>query len=308
MDRLAATRVFVAVADAGSLSAAARQLAMPLTTVSRQLAALEGELGTRLLARTTRRLTLTEPGRHYLEDCRRILEDLDAADMRLTGERDEPQGQLAVTAPIVFGRLHVLPIVNAFLARHRRIDVRLFLLDRSVDLIEEDLDVAVRIGTLRDSSLIATRVGAIRLVTCASPAYLKARGTPKQPSDLTGHDCITFSHFFARDRWSFGDGRKRVRVPVHSRLIVNTATAAIDAAVAGVGIVRVLSYQAADAVAGGALRAVMTGYDVEEIPVSLVYRDGRYPPAKVQAFVAFAGERLRKTLAKLAGIGAGKTQ
>ncbi len=296
MDRLGAMRLFAAIADAGSLSAAGRKLGMPLTTVSRKLAALEEALDTRLITRSTRRLTLTEPGRQYLEACRRIIEELDAAEAQLSGTQGEPQGELVITAPVVFGRLHVLPVVSDFLRRFRRIDVRMLLLDRPVDLIEEGLDVAVRIGTLPDSTLIATRVGAVRQVVCASPIYLAAHGEPKLRHELGDHDCISFSALDARDRWTFADGKKQERVRVHSRLAVNTAEAAIDAAIAGVGITRVLSYQAAAAFAEGSLKEILKGSDTAEIPVSILHREDRLAQAKVQAFVAFAAAALRKRM------------
>jgi DNA-binding transcriptional LysR family regulator len=299
MDRLGAMRLFAAVADAGSLSAAGRKLGMPLTTVSRKLAALEEAIGTRLVTRSTRRLTLTEPGRQYLEACRRIPEELDAAEAQLSGTRGEPQGELAITASVVFGRLHVLPVVCDFLRRYPRIDVRMVLLDRPVDLIEEGLDVAVRIGTLADSALIATRAGAVRQVVCASPAYLATHGEPKRRDDLSEHDCITFSARDARDRWTFSDGRKQVRVRVRSRLMVNTAEAAIDAAIAGVGITRVLSYQATAALAEGSLKELLKGSDIAEFPVSILHREDRLAQAKVQAFVAFAAAALRKRIPPL---------
>ena len=299
MDRLGAMRLFAAVADAGSLSAAGRKLGMPLTTVSRKLAALEDALGARLVTRSTRRLTLTEPGRQYLEACRRILEELDAAEAALSGLHDEPQGELAITAPVVFGRLHVLPVVCDFLRRYPRVDARLALLDRPVDLIEEGLDVAVRIGALADSSLVATRAGAVRQIVCASPRYLADHGEPKRRDALSEHDCITFSARDARDRWTFSDGKKRERVRVRSRLVVNTAEAAIDAAVAGVGITRVLSYQAAAALADGSLKEILKGSDSAEIPVSILHREDRLAQTKVQAFVAFAAAALRKRIPAL---------
>ncbi len=244
MDRLAAMKVFVAVAEAGSLSAAARGTGLPLTTVSRQLASLEDKLGVRLITRTTRSLTLTEPGRDYLASCRAILEALDVAEGRLAGQEGEPKGELALTAPVVFGRLHVLPIVVEFLKKFPSVTARLVLLDRVVDLIEEGLDVSLRIGSLPDSSQIAKRVGAIRHVTCAGPGYLKARGKPQSPRDLLQHDCIGFTALGGADRWTFG-GPKRERISVRPRLLVNTAEAAIDAAIAGLGVTRVLSYQVA---------------------------------------------------------------
>ena len=296
MDRLGAMRLFAAIADAGSLSAAGRRLGVPLTTVSRKLAALEDDLGARLVTRSTRRLTLTEQGRQYLEACRRIIEELDAAEAQLSGTQGEPQGELAITAPVVFGRLHVLPLVSEFLSRYPRIDVRMLLLDRPVDLIEEGIDIAVRIGHLPNSMLIATRVGAVRQIVCASPAYLAAHGKPERREELGVHVCITFMARDARDRWTFTDGKKQERVRVHARLTVNTAEAAIDAARAGVGIARVLSYQAAAALADGSLEEILRGADSTELPVSLLHREDRLAQTKVQAFVAFAGAALRRRI------------
>ncbi|HEX5796707.1 MAG TPA: LysR family transcriptional regulator [Geminicoccaceae bacterium] len=289
-------RLFIAVADAGSLSAAARRLGAPLTTVSRKVMALEEQVGVRLLARTTRRLALTEPGRRYLEVCRRLLADLDEAERSLVGEHGEPRGDLAVTAPVVFGRLHLLPVVTEFLRSFRQVDLRLLLLDRTVDLIEEGQDVAVRIGDLPDSSLIATRVGTIRRIVCASPAYLAARGVPGTPEELAQHDCITFTAVAQAGRWAFPGERGERRVAIRSRLVVNGAEAAVDAAVAGLGVTRVLSYQAADALAAGTLGVLLAEFEPPPIPVNLVHREARFPPAKVRSFVTFAATRLRQKL------------
>jgi DNA-binding transcriptional LysR family regulator len=294
LDRLAAINVFVAIAEAGSLSAAGRRLGMPLTTVSRHLAALEDQVGARLITRTTRHLVLTEPGRHYLESCRRILAELEAAEQRLAGGHDEPSGELAVTAPVLFGRLHVLPIMVEFLANFPRVTARMLLVDRVVDLIEEGLDVSLRIGALPDSSLMATRVGAIRQVSCASPGYLAKRGVPSVPQELSGHDCISFTMLSPPDLWRFA--KPQTRVTVAPRLIVNTAEAAIDAAKAGLGIARVLSYQAAASLADGSLRLILENFEPEATPVSLLHREDRLPQAKVQSFIALAAPRLRQAL------------
>ena len=302
MDRLAAINVFVAIAEAGSLSAAGRRLGMPLSTVSRYLAALEDQVGVRLITRTTRELALTEPGRHYLQSCRRIVAELEAAELRLAGEHQEPQGELAVTAPVVFGRLHVQPVVVEFLRMFPRVTARLLLVDRTVDLIEEGLDVSVRIGALPDSSLIAARVGSIRHITCASPAYLASRGRPSSPQELRNHDCISFTALSPVERWSFA-GSKPQRVNLHPRLTVNTAEAAIDAAVAGLGITRVLSYQAARPVADGSLRLILENFEPEEMPVNILHREDRLPQAKVESFIAFAVPRLRKALKPSGGRG-----
>ena len=295
MDRFTAVRVFVAVADAGGLSAAGRRLGMPLSTVSRHLKALEEALDARLVTRTTRRLALTEPGRAYLETCRRVLGDLDAAERRLTGELAEPQGMLALTAPVMFGRRYVLPVVTAYLEAFPRMSARMLLVDRVVDLVEEGLDLGIRIGHLPDSSLRATQLGAVRYVTCASPSYLARAGTPATPKALTRHRCISFDTFSHAERWTFA-GRKRATVTVHPRLIVNTAEATIDAAEAGLGVVRVLSYQADASLDNGSLRLILKDFEPAAIPVSLVHREDRLPQTKVQSFVGFAVPRLRKRL------------
>jgi DNA-binding transcriptional LysR family regulator len=298
MDQLAAIKAFVAVADAGSLSAAGRRISMPLTTVSRHLAALEELVGVRLITRTTRELALTETGRHYLESCRRILAELDAARLRVTGAQDEPQGELAITAPVAFGRLHVLPIVTAFLKSSQRVTARMLLIDRVVDLIEEGIDVSVRIGTLPDSSLRATRVGDIRLMTCASPAYLAERGVPSTPRELAEHDCVAVTALSPPDRLIYPGAKAPQRIAVTPRLIVNTAEAAIDAAKDGLGVVRVFSYQARASLAEGSLRRILEVFEPEPIPVNLIHREDRLPQAKVQSFTTFAAPRLRQALAE----------
>jgi DNA-binding transcriptional LysR family regulator len=282
MDRFAAIRVFVAVAGAGSLSAAGRRLGMPLATVSRHLAALEDQVGARLMTRTTRRLALTEPGRNYLDACRRVLDELEVAERGLAGEQAEPQGELALTAPVLFGRLHVLPIMTTFLEAFPRLSARMLLVDRVVDLVEEGLDIGVRIGNLPDSSMRAVRVGAIRYITCASWAYLAKRGTPATPQDLADHDCISFTALSHAERWPFG-GQRQQRVVVNPRLTVNTADAVIDAAKAGLGIVRVLSYQAEASLADGSLRMILEDFEPEGIPVSLLHREGRLPQPTCRA-------------------------
>jgi DNA-binding transcriptional LysR family regulator len=295
MDRLTAIRVFAAIAEAGSFSAAGRRLGMPLTTVSRHLSALEEALDVRLITRTTRRLTLTEPGRSYLETCRRVLADLDEAERRLAGEQAEPQGSLALTAPILFGQTHVQPVVHAYLQAFPRMAARLLLADRLVDLVEEGLDLGIRIGHLPDSSMRATALGSVRHVTCASPAYLETAGVPEAPKALAGHSCISFGAFSLPERWVYA-GRKPQSVTVAPRLVVNTAVAAIDAAKAGLGVVRVLSYQAADSIRDGSLRVILEAFEPAPLPVNLIHREDRLPQVKVQSFVKLAVPRLRKAL------------
>lgn len=296
MDRLEAMSLLVAAIEAGSLSGAARRLGMPLATVSRKVSDLESHLRSRLLVRSTRRLALTEAGRSYVEACRRILDEVAEAERAASGEYRAPRGDLVVAAPVVLGRLHVLPIVVEFLKEQPQIDVRLALSDRIAHLLEEHIDVAVRIGELPDSSHVALRVGAIRPVVCASPAYFHARGTPQRPADLAKHDCITFEGIASPGVWSFSGRRQGQPVRVHSRLAVNTAEAAIDAAVAGLGVTRVLSYQAEQALRSGALQLALESYEPPPRPVSLLHAGGRLLPLKLRAFLDYAAPRLRDRL------------
>lgn len=298
MDRFDAMSVLLAVTDAGSLSAGARRLGMPLATVSRKVSELEAHLHTRLLNRGSRRLELTDAGQSYVAACRKILEDVVEAERAASGEYRVPRGELVITAPIVFGRLHVLPIIGDFLKAYPDIDVRITLADRVVNLLEEHVDVALRIGDLPDSSLVATRVGSIRRVVCASSDYLKARGTPVAPADLEAHDCITFEGLMSSRSWTFWSNGVPQSVAVHSRLVVNTAEAAIDMAVAGVGVTRVLSYQIASPLADGKLAVVLESFEPAPNPISLVYSGSGLLPLKLRAFLDFATPRLKAKLSK----------
>jgi DNA-binding transcriptional LysR family regulator len=301
MDRLEAMSILLAVVDAGSLSAAARRLGTPLPTVSRKVAELEAHLHTRLLHRTTRQLSLTEAGAAYVAACRRILDDVGEAERIATGEYATPKGELAVTAPIVFGRLHIVPVVAEFLAQYPEIRIKLLLTDRVIHLMEEQVDVALRIGELPDSTLMASRVGTVRSVVCGSPAYLAQRGVPARPEELAAHDCISFDVLESRRAWVFGEGASTMSVPVVSRLEVNTAEAAIAAATLGAGMVRVLSYQVADAVANGALDVVLQNYEPAPQPVSQEHKGQTPLPRKLRAFLDFAAPRLRARIAQAPG-------
>jgi DNA-binding transcriptional LysR family regulator len=303
MDRFAAMSTLLAVVEAGSLSAGARRLGMPLATVSRRMADLEAHLGIRLFHRTSRKIALTEAGSAFALACRRILDDLALAERAASGEYVAPKGELIVTAPVVFGRLHVLPVLVGFLRAFPEIDVRLILADRVIDLFDDQVDVAVRIAALPDSSLVATGVGTIRRIVCASPAYLAERGTPKRPGELVGHDCITFAGLTPANLWTFQDGPAEEQVPVRSRLVVTTAEAAVDAALAGLGLTRVLSYQAEEAVRAGRLAMVLEAFEPPPSPVHLVHRGGRILPLKLRAFLDFATPRLRRALAKVGEMG-----
>jgi DNA-binding transcriptional LysR family regulator len=299
MDRLEAMSVLIAVVEAGSLTAAGRRLRAPLQTVSRKILELEAHLGARLLQRSTRRLELTEAGADYVAACRRILDDIGEAERKVAGEYATPRGRLALTAPIVFGRRHVAPVIAAFLAAFPEIDVRLTLSDRNLPLFEEHIDLAVRIGALPDSSMIAVQAGEVRLVVCGAPGFFAARGTPKRPDDLAGLPCLSFDALEPSTSWRF-EG-KRAPVPIRSRLSVNSAEAAIDAAIAGVGVTRVLSYQAAPAVAAGELQIVLAAYEPAPLPVSLLHVAQGPLPLKTRSFIDFALPRLKAGLAQRAG-------
>jgi DNA-binding transcriptional LysR family regulator len=296
VDRFESMAVLLAVVEAGSLSAAGRKLGMPLATVSRKISELESHIKTRLLSRSTRRLMLTDAGRDYVAACQPILEAVNEAERAASGEYSQPKGDLIVTAPIVFGRLHVLPVTTEFLNAYPEVTVRLVLGDRIVNLLEDHIDLAVRIGDLPDSSLIATRVGTIRRVVCGSPKYFAERSVPKSPRELSAHQCVTFAALMAPDAWSFRVNGADVSVPVHARLIVNTAEAAIDAAISGVGVTRVLSYQIEAARRAGLLDVTLRKFEPAPMPVSLVYASQARVPLKLRAFLDFAAPRLRERM------------
>lgn len=298
MDRFESMSVLIEAVEAGSLSAAGRRLGMPLATVSRKVSELETHLGTRLLNRSGRKLTVTDAGQSYVLACRRILDELGEAERSASGEYRAPKGELIVTAPVVFGRLHVLPVVMDFLKAYPDIKIRLVQADRIIDLVEDHVDLAVRIGELPDSSMVATKVGSIRHVVCASPTYLAARGTPQRPGDLADHDCISFQGVTSSESWTFRSGKAVQPVAIRSRLVVNTAEAAIDAAVAGIGVTRVLSYQIAAPLQVGALALVLQDFEPPPWPVSLVHAGPRLLPLKLRAFIDFAAPRLKAALAQ----------
>jgi DNA-binding transcriptional LysR family regulator len=300
MNRLESMSVLLAVVDAGSLSAAGRKLGMPLATVSRKVSELEAALGTRLLIRSTRQLALTEPGHGYVAACRRILEDVGEAERNAAGEYRTPRGELVITAPVVFGRLHVLPILVEFLQAYPEINVRLALGDRIVNLLDEHVDLGLRIGTLPDSGMVATGVGSLRRVACASPAYLTKAGTPRHPRELGAHSCVSFDVLSAGNTWRFEDKGSESLVPINPRLTVSTAEAAIDAAVAGLGVTCVLSYQAEAALRTGKLALVLQSFEPAPIPVSLVQSSQGRLPLKLRALLDFAAPRLRTRLQETA--------
>jgi DNA-binding transcriptional LysR family regulator len=296
MDRLAAMAVLIQATKAGSLSAAGRRLGMPLATVSRHISELEAHLGTRLLIRSSRQLALTDAGQSYIVACKRILEEVEEAERAASGEYRAPKGDLTITAPIMFGRLHVLPVAIAFLEAFPEVNIRIMQSDRMIDLLEDHIDLAVRIADLPDSSLVATRVGSIRRIVCGSPGYFERRGMPQNPSDLRAHDCVTFEGLTSPDGWKFRIGKTETSVAIHSRLVVNTAEAAIDAAIAGVGMTCALSYQIGDTVQTGSLLVALQNYELDPWPVNLVYLGHQPLPQKLRAFLDFAAPQLRARL------------
>lgn len=285
MDRLDAMRIFVAVSKLGSFSEAARQLRISASVATRSIAQLEDQLGLVLLTRTTRALRLTERGSVFRESCEQILEEIDAAERRVRGEDARPRGELKIAAPIVFGRLHLLPIVGQLLKSHENLSIRLALSDRNVHLVDEGIDVAVRVGELADSGMIATKLAEVRRVVVASPAYLDTRGTPTTPGDLAAHDLIAFENLDTMNEWRFADGESARVVP---RLAVNSADAAIMASEMGLGITRTLNYQVRDAVRAGRLRPVLEKFAPAASPVSAIYPSRRIGSANVAAFVKAA--------------------
>jgi DNA-binding transcriptional LysR family regulator len=299
MDRLEAMSLLVTVAEAGSLSAAGRKLGAPLPTVSRKISDLEAHLGARLLTRSTRRLALTDAGAAYVAAAKRILNEVTEAERAASGEHAAPRGDLVITAPVVFGRLHVLPVIAEFLAQWPEIDVRLVLSDRNLHLIDDRVDIAVRIGALADSALVSTRVGAVRRVVCGSPAYFATHGVPKRPEDLAALTAVTFEPLSSPERWVFPErkSKREHAVQVRSRLTVNTAEAAIDGAAAGLGVTRVLSYQVAQPVLDGKIEIVLAEYEPAPAPVSIVHGQQGLTPLKVRMALDFAAPRLRARLA-----------
>jgi DNA-binding transcriptional LysR family regulator len=293
VDRFLTLKIFVAVGEEQSFSAAARRLALSPPGVTRAIGALEQTLGVKLLQRTTRIVRLTEAGARYLLDCKRILSELDDADQAVSGAQAEVRGTLAITASVLFGRLFVAPILREFLNRHPKLNVRALFVDRVVDLIEEGLDVAVRVAHLPDASFTAIRVGAVRNVVCASPAYLKRHGVPRSPEDLKERAALCYSADRSPPVWSFQAGKRTVSVRPSARLIVNSQEVAMQGAVAGEGLTRVLSYQAAADVKAGRLRVILSEFEPDPIPIHVIHREGKRAAARVRAFVDFAVAELR---------------
>lgn len=299
MNRFHEMTVFLAVAEARSFAAAARRLEMSAPTVTRSVAALEHRLGILLLVRTTRSLRLTEAGERYAADCRRILDDVEQADDAAAGVMGAPRGALSITAPAFFGELHVMPAVLGYLRSHREVSVRTLLVDRVVNLLDEGVDVAVRIGALPDSTLTAVPVGQVRRVVCAAPAFLQEHGEPKDLDALPRFCTITAAMEGRGTQWRFQQDGQARRLSVDSQLTVTSFQAAVLAACEGWGLTQVVSYQVARHLASGALQVVLRDFELPPMPVHVVYPEGRKSSAKVRSFVDFCVDALRRDLATL---------
>jgi DNA-binding transcriptional LysR family regulator len=297
MDRFRAIQVFVEVAERGGFAAAARELAMSPPAVTRAISALEERIGARLLVRTTRSVRLTEAGARFLEDGQRVLMDLQAAEDAAIGSHGTPRGELRITAPMLFGRLYVTPILGDFLDLYPEVSCQTLFLDRSVSLMDEGLDIAVRIGELPDSSLTAIRVGSVRWVTFAAPDYLETHGTPEHPRDLKAHKLMQSVSVSGAREWAFLEDGRPFQVKIEPRLRMNTNDAVVALAVRGWGISRLLSYQIAPDVAAGRLRAVLEKFEAPAIPIHVVHQEGRMASPKVRSCVDYLVERLRATAA-----------
>ncbi|MDP1773533.1 MAG: LysR family transcriptional regulator [Methylobacter sp.] len=290
MDRLQLMTVFVAVAEEQSFAGGARRLNMSPPAVTRAIAALEDRLGIKLLTRTTRYVRVTDAGQRYLEDARRIINEVDEADEAAAGINAEPRGQLAITAPVLFGKLFVIPGIVDYLQRYPDMEISAVFLDRIVNLLEEGFDVGIRIGELPDSSMKAIRVGSIRRVVCASPAYLAKHGAPDKPADLAKHLVVASSAVSPAMEWKFAEG---LVVRVKPRLTVTSNDSAIAAVLLGMGVTRLLSYQIASYQASGQLQTILSEFEPEPLPIHVIHREGRYASAKVRSFVDLMVAKLR---------------
>lgn len=293
MDRLQAMATFVAVVDSGGFASAARKLNLSPPVVTRAVAELEERLGLRLLTRTTRVVRVTDAGARFAEDCRCILADIEVAETVATGTHAAPRGTLTLTAPVLFGQLYVTPILVRYLQQFPEVDAQCLFLDRVVNVVEEGIDVAVRIGELPDSSLQATRVGRVRRVLVAAPAYLKSQGVPQRPEDLSAHTIASASGVTPVSEWRFNDAGKPLLQRLQPRLRTTTNDSAIAAAVAGLGITRLLSYQVAAYLRSGALQVLLEDFESAPLPVHVVHHEGRRATQKVRAFIDLAVEALR---------------
>ena len=293
MDRFHLMNVYIAVAEEQGFASAARRLGMSPPAVTRAVAALEQRLGVKLLNRTTRHVRTTEAGHRYLEDARRVLAELDAVDQAISGTNAEPHGHLAITAPVMFGRMFVIPVIVEYLERFPATEISALLLDRDVNLLAEGIDLGVRIGELPDSSMRALNVGSVRQVVCASPEYLRRHGRPERPEDLSAHVLINSSAVSEVPNWIFNTPQGMRNQRIKPRLVVTSNAAAVEAALANFGITRLLSYQVAPQLAEGKLKIVLEEFEPEPRPIHIVHREGRFASATVRSLIDFVAPRLR---------------
>jgi DNA-binding transcriptional LysR family regulator len=294
MDRLREMEVFVAIVDRGSFTGASEKIGLSVAAVSRALYSLETRLGTQLLARTTRSVRPTDAGVAYLDTCRKVLDTITDAEANLASYNVNPVGTLTVSAPVLFGQRYIAPLVNAFALRYSDININAVYIDRTTRLLEEGVDIAIRIGHLGDSTTFAVPLGFVQRRTYASPAYLAAHGEPAHPGELVRHDCVSFTGVTHPLEWVFSDDGARLPVRLHPRMIVDLAPAAVSAAIDGVGITQLLSYQAATEVRSGRLVPVLSAYEPEPVPVNLLHLERRGSSGKIRAFLGFVTETLRR--------------
>lgn len=301
MDRLQAMSMLIKVVELGSFSAASKSLNVPLPTLSRKISELENQLGIRLLHRTTRKLSLTDSGYDYIKACKRILEQVEEAESKAKGEYSEPRGDLVITTPVMFGRLYVLPIVIEFLSLYSNINVQLLLSDRNINLFEDDVDMAIRIGKLPDSTMVATQVGRMRTVTCASQLFLSNHCKIGSPYDLTQLSCISLSTVMTTPYWSynFPDSGLHAHVDILPRLTVNDSDSAVNAAIKGVGITQQLHYQVKEAIDKGDLNIILAEFEPDETPIHLLHKTRKYLPQKMKSFLEFTSPKLKDRLREL---------
>ncbi|KZB57389.1 MULTISPECIES: LysR family transcriptional regulator [Thalassospira] len=292
MDRFQAMRIFVRVVEAQSFAAAARELGSSPPAVTRAVAFLEEITGARLLTRTTRSVTLTEPGANYYDDCKRLLADLEEAEAAAGGAYARPSGTLTITAPVLFGQMYIFPVMTEFLDLYPEVRGRVLLFDRIVNIVEEGIDLAIRIGHMADTSMSAIKVGTVRRIICGSPDYFARCGRPQGPADIGAHRVVASTGSSAPLDWQFG-GDQNIRLSVNARLQTNSIEAARKAAIDGWGLVRMLSYQAVPFIENGSLEVVLSDYEPEPLPIHIVHPEGRHAPAKVRAFIDLAVDRLR---------------
>jgi DNA-binding transcriptional LysR family regulator len=293
MDKLAAMRAFVTIADEGSLTAAAEALDRAPPTMVRSLATLEEHLGVRLIQRTTRRMSLTEEGRVYLEGCRRILADVEEAEQSIVAADSEPRGEIRVTAPLLFGQLHVAPAIADFLRRYPRVRVDLLLLDRVVNMVDEGIHAGIRIGRLPDSSIVAVPVGHVRRVVVASPDLLARGSLPSHPSELVERSCVTHQGLTPQGRWTFRENERDLPIRVPTTFTCNVASAVVEACVAGLGFGSFLSYQVEREMREGKLQVVLADFEPPPLPVQIVYPDARLMSPRLRVFIDALREHLR---------------